>query len=160
MAKWILLGALLVVGVLAVVMVAAVPAVKPDQGGSGPQLFTLLDNVAVPVGNPLAVPIESEYVDVSKFPNLRVFTRVSSDPSVGGEIRVRFTESVDGVVDAVHNGGMVEDFDPDVSNFSSPPFDETHQFFQNMPRQYIIVVITDNTSPDEHTLSVFLHAAP
>jgi len=47
---WKLLGVVLAVAILAGVLVAAVPAVKPDQGGSEPKLFTLLDEVNVPSG--------------------------------------------------------------------------------------------------------------
>jgi len=53
---WKLLGALLVVGVLAAVMVAAVPAVKPDQGESVPRLILLFEDETIPVASQVTTP--------------------------------------------------------------------------------------------------------
>ncbi len=161
MAKyWKLSGALLVVGVLAAVMVAAVPAAMDSQGGNEPQLFTLLSEVKVPSGSEL-VGIESEYVDVSKFSDFRVFTRIHTDPTTipVERIIITFVESVDGVVEAVPRGLTPDRYAPLITGFLSPPHDEVFEFTIK-PRRYVKVVVTSNSSRDIHSLSVFLHAAP
>ena len=47
---WKLVGVVLAIAVLAVVMVAAVPAAKPGPEGGGAQLFTLIDGESIEVG--------------------------------------------------------------------------------------------------------------
>jgi len=123
-----------------------------------PQLFTLLDKVNVPAELPLAIPIVSDFVDVSGFSTFRVFTRTTSQ-SGSGTLIFKITESVDGVVASRKGatgrlGHTLFGFLPDV-----PPFDLGHGVVSH-PYRFLGVEVLSNNSGDAHTFSVFLHAAP
>ena len=80
-------------------VVVASTANKGGPGrGNGPQLITLLDDVAVPSGQSLT--IESNYGEVSGFSEWRVFSRTTS-LSDGGRMLFTMIESVDGMVDSL-----------------------------------------------------------
>jgi len=154
--------------------VGNLPAIQDIQGNvtvenfdlPDPQLFTLLDEVNVPAELPLAIPIVSDFVDVSGFSTFRVFTRTTSQ-SGSGTLIFKVTESVDGVVTESVDGVVASrkgatgglghtlfGFLPDV-----PPFDLGHGVASH-PYRYLGVEVLSNNSGDAHTFSVFLHAAP
>ena len=161
MAKyWKLLGALLVVGVVGGLLIyggvdAAKPQPEPEIGAT---LFTLLNEVNVPMGVPLGTPIVSDFVDVSGFSTFRVFTRTTSQSDIDRSITFIVTESLDGAVEARFGatGGLGHRvFVPDVP----PPFDMAHNI-PSHPRRYLGVKVTANNSGEAHTFSVFLYAVP
>jgi len=158
---WKLIGIVLAVAVFAGVMVAAVPGVKPDQGGAEPQLFTLLDNVEVPPGDFLffkASPIESHYLDVSGFSKFKVFSRTTSPPEsgvTGKGIFFQFTESMDGLTDT-GGGGLLSQSN---SGFTEP-VDSSFVLPNPLPIRYLKVSVFSHPAAENHNLSVFLYAVP
>ena len=79
------------VATLAGVLVAAVPTVKPDQGG-GAQLFTLVDNVELAARTSMTY----DFVDVQGFSQFRGFFTWESGTASTGNINIHFIESFDG----------------------------------------------------------------
>ena len=145
---WKLLGALLVVAILAVAMVAAVPAANSDQ--VGPQLITLLDDVRVGRAG-----TDSAYVNVEGFSKFKGFVRWEGHQGPG-DLLIEFVESMDGVVDTETN----------VASHSIPinisaPADFSLRFKDVgvLPLRYLKVNVS-TTSAKTQTLSVFLYAVP
>jgi len=89
--NWMMVGAVLAMVVLAAVLVAAVPAAKPDQG-DGTQLFTLVDSVELPARTSMTY----EFVDVQGFSQFRGFFTWESGSAAAGNINIHFLESFDG----------------------------------------------------------------
>lgn len=82
---WKLVGATLAVAILAGVLVAAVPAVKPDKGGPEPQIITLFDGEVIDKGG----TSDSAYVKVEGFSKLKVFATWEG-PTGEGSVQVAF----------------------------------------------------------------------
>jgi len=160
MARYWKLVEVVLVGVLAVVLVAGlliyggVEAAKPQpEPEIGATLFTLLNEVEVPAESPLETPVVSDFVDVSGFSTFRVYTRTTSQSGIDRSITFIVTESLDGEVEARFGatGGLGHRV------FSG--LDMAHSIASN-PYRFLGVKVTANNSGEAHTFSVFLHAAP
>jgi len=145
---WKLVGAVLAVAILAVLLVAAVPAA--DSGQVGPQLITLLDDVRVGRAG-----TDSAYVNVEGFSKFKGFVRWEG-PQGPGDLLIEFVESMDGVVDTEAN----------VASHSIPinisaPADFSLRFKDVgvLPLRYLKVHVSTTTAKTQ-TVSVFLYAVP
>ena len=149
MAKyWKLVGAVVAVAILAVVLVAAVPAA--DSGEVEPQLITLLDDVRV-----WRAGTDSAYVNVEGFSKFKGFVRWEG-PQAPGDLVIEFVESMDKVVDT----------EPNVASHSIPidigaPADFSLRFNDVgvLPLRYLKVHVSTTTAKTQ-TVSVFLYAVP
>jgi len=155
MAKyWKLLGVVLVVGILAGIMVAAVPAAKPDQSAPESQLFTLIDGESVGIGG----TFDSDYIDVSGFTQFKGFVRWDGSANAGGSVFGAFIESLDGVTDVSLSS-------PSASNTTAIAISSGGDFtvFFNPalgPYKHLKAQAWHTSTTDAQTISVFLYAVP
>ena len=153
---WKLVGAVLVVAILAGVMVAAVPAVKPDQGGR--QLITLMDNVTVPDAED-SVPGEvvPESINVEDCSEFKGFFTWDGPTSGTGTFSVAIIESVDGS-DALVSPGVIGE---GVLAATGEAGDYKLVFpVTQGPWRYLAARVTNFNETSPQTVSVFLYAVP
>jgi len=151
---WKLVGAVLVVAILAGVMVAAVPAVKPDQGGR--QLITLMDNVTVPDAED-SVPGEvvSEFINVEDFSEFKGFFTWDGPTSGTGTFSVAIIESFDGS-DALVSPGVIGEGVPTATG-EAGDYKLVFPVTQG-PWRYLAARVTNFNETTPQTVSVFLYA--
>jgi len=156
---WKLVGIVLVAAILAGVLVAAVPGVKPDQGG-GAQLFTLVDSVELPARTSMTY----EFVDVQGFSQFRgFFTWESGTANEAGNMSIHFIESFDGTnsveVDPIVASRTADSDTLDNLGDYQVHFQATGLDDRSGPFRYLAAEIS-NDSDAAQTMSAFLWAKP
>ena len=149
---WKLVGAVAAVAILAVVLVAAVPAA--NSGEVEPQLITLLDDVRVGLGG-----TDSAYVNVEGFSKFKGFVRWEG-PQAPGDLQLEFVESMDGVVDVVNTEANVASHSFPTNTVPPADFSLRFQAVGIMPFRYLKARVSHTNVDDPQTVSVFLYAVP